>query len=119
MRVVCVHAELHGRCRARQFVLAGYIDTRRRSRDAQSRRRPQVVEAELDIDVGQCNVSTALDVGRAALRIVDRLTVDRDTHQVQAEWILGLQFARQARDVDALVVVEDRELVVDDLNGNV
>ena len=67
----------------------------------------------------QCHVGATLDVRRTALRIVDGYAVDRDAHQIQAERILRRDLAREARDVDTFVVVEDRELVVDDLHGDV
>ena len=63
--------------------------------------------------VQRCNV------GGAPARIVDRLAVDGDAHQVQPNGFFGAQLAREACDVDAFVVVEHRELVVDDLHDDV
>ena len=67
----------------------------------------------------QRDVGAALDVGRAAARVVDRLAVDGDAHQVQRERVLGRELARERRDLDAVVVVELGELVVDDLHDDV
>ena len=48
-----------------------------------------------------------------------RLAVDGDAHQVQPERVLRRELARERRDVDAVVVVERRELVVDHLHDDV
>ena len=64
------------------------------------------------------DVGAALDVGGASARIVDGLAVDRDAHEIQTERILRLELARQRRDVDAIVVVELGDLVVDDLHDD-
>ncbi len=131
-RVVRVHAEVDRRrlvqCPA--CVVAGqeglarlhlprHGRARRLRRNRQARRRTQVVVAELDVDLGERDVGTALDVRGAALRVVDGLAIDRDAHQVQAQRILRFELARDARDVDTFVVVENGELVVDDLHRDV
>ena len=67
----------------------------------------------------QRDVRAALNVGGAAVRIVERLAVDGDAHQVQPECVLGRELARQRRDLDAVVVVELGDLVVDDLHDDV
>ena len=94
-------------------------DSRRFGCDAQARRRAQVVETEADVGLLKGDVRAALDIRRTALRIVDGDAVDGDTHQVEAERVLRVQLARHARDVHAVVVVQYRELVVHDLDGNV
>ena len=52
-------------------------------RDGEPRPRLEIVEAELDVGVVERDVGAALDVGRAAARIVDRLAVHGDVHHVK------------------------------------
>ena len=130
VRVIRIHPELH-RTRRREYPQAVKRDPwlvrdRGRQRDpirfrgnAQSRRRTKVVEAELDVGFFHRHVRATLDVGRAPLWIVDRLTVNRNTHQVEAQRILGRQLARHSRDIDTLVVVENGKLIVNGLDRNV
>ena len=119
MRVVRVHAEAHRRCLHCPAVVFGDVDPRRLCRNSKTRARAQVVVAEADVGTSERDVGAALDIGRAAVGIVDWLAVDRDAHQVQAERIFGAQLTRHARDVHTLVLVEDREFVVDNLHGDV
>ena len=96
-----------------------HVHRRRPRRNTQTRARLQVVELEQDVGAIQRDVGAALNIRRAAVRIVDRLAVDRDAHQVQGERILRAQLARERLDVDAFVVIENRRLVVDDLDDDV
>jgi len=60
-----------------------------------------------------------LDVGRASARIVDRLAIHGDAHEVQSKRVLWAHFSGQARDIHTFIVVEHGKLVVDDLNDHV
>ena len=119
MRVIGVHAETHRRCPRRTRVVICNIDARRLSCNAQSWARSQVVETELDVGTLERHVRAALNIRRAAIGIIDRLAINRDSHQVQAKRILRTQLACHARDVHTVVVVEDRQLIVDNLHRNV
>ena len=119
VRIVRVHPELHGRHAARFAVVVRYRDTLRLGRNAEARCRPHVVVAELDIGVVECHISATLNVGRTAFRIIDRLAVDCDTHQVQGQRVLRAELARDARDINTFVVVENCQLIIDNLDCNV
>src|SRR5215472_13267692 len=68
--IVAVHPEMHGRCVGIAAQIGyGHGDWIRR--DAQPPPRLQVVEAEVDLGIVERDVGTALDVGRAAARVID------------------------------------------------
>ncbi len=99
----------------------GFVECERdrRGRHAESRVRAQIVETELYVSLLQRNVGTALNVRGAPVRIVDRLTVHGDAHQVQRKRVLRAELARQSRDIHTFVIVEDGQLVIDDLDDDV
>src|SRR3989475_9068623 len=81
-RIVAVHPEMHDRCgRTAARVAHGHGDWIRR--DAEPPPRLQIVEAEVDTGVVERDVGAALDVGRAAVSVVDRLTIDAEVHHGQ------------------------------------
>ena len=115
--VVVVHPEPDGVADAAvRFPHADHVGARRHR---QPRARGQVVEAEADVGPLHGHVRAALHVRRAAVGIVDGLTVHRDAHQVERKGMLGLELPRQRRDVETLVVVQHGKLVVDHLDGHV
>ncbi len=116
--VVCIHSEAHRRCRQALFTRIDELDRRRRRRDREPPPRFQVVELQLDVGLFERDVGAPLDVRRAAPRVVDRLAVYGDPHQVELVGILRLQLAGEPRDVHALVIVERGELVVNDLHAH-
>ena len=104
-RIVAVHPELHDRCgRTAAQVAHGYCDWIRR--DAQPPTRLQIVEAEVDLGVVEGDVGAALDVGRAAARVIDRLAIDGDAHHIQLVRALRTNLLVQTRDIHALVIVQ-------------
>ena len=109
MRVVVVDPEEHGLARSR-------ADRARIGGHAEPSLHFEIVELESDIRRFEGDVGTALDVGGAATRIVDRLPVDGDPHQIQRERVARLQRPRDGCDLDAVVVVDHRGLVVHDLD---
>jgi hypothetical protein len=115
--VVGVHPESYRR-RDRFLALPHDFDGARMRRDAEARARLEVVEPEADVGLVERDVGAALHVRGVACRVVDRLAVDGDAHQVERVGILRLELARHALDVDALVVVALRGLVVDDLDAH-
>ncbi len=78
--------------------------------------RLQVVVLELDLGMIKGHVGAALHVGNALARIVDRLAVDRDAHEIEAEGIGRAHLAGHAGDVHPLVVIEGDEFIIDDLH---
>jgi hypothetical protein len=64
------------------------------------------------------DVRAALDVGRAAAGIVDRLAVHGDVHHVQLEGALRTKLPGETRDVHALVTVQRQRFVVHDLHAH-
>ena len=77
---LAVHVHLRGR-KIRPVVHdLGECYPRRRCGHAQARRRAQVIVAELDVGCLHRHIGAPLDVRRAALRIIDRLAVDRNAH---------------------------------------
>src|SRR5262245_28477043 len=81
-------------------------------RDAEPRRRLEIVEAEPDAGLVERHVCTALDVGRAAVLIVNRLAVDGDVHHVKFVRALRTKLAIETRDVYTLIIVQRQRLVV-------
>ena len=61
-------------------------------RDSEPPPRLEIVELEPDIGVVERDVGTALDVGRAAAWIIDRLAIDGDVHHIQIVWALRTKF---------------------------
>ena len=119
VRVVRVHPEANRRRMPETLIVHMDIDAGGLGRYGQPRARAQVVVAELDIGAGEGNVGATLDIGRTTLGIVDRLAVHRNAHHIQTERIFRIEFSRHARDIDAFVIIEYREFVVNDLNGHV
>ena len=118
-RVVAVHAEQDDR-------LVPAAGRRRRPRDFRWLRRhveaplgPEVVEAELDVGLLQRHIRTPLYVSRAPAGIIDRLAVDGDPHQIEAEWVLRAELSGDRGDLDALMVVQYGEFVIDHLGDHV
>jgi hypothetical protein len=73
---------------------------------------------ELDLGVIERNVGAALDIGRVTARVVDRLPVDGDAHDVELVGALGLELPGDPRDVHAFEVVQGQRLVVHGLHAN-
>ena len=82
------------------------------------RPRLEIVEAELDVGVVERDVGAALDVGRAAARVVDRLAVHGDVHHVKLVRALRTKLPGETRDVHALVVVQRQRFVIHDLHAH-
>src|SRR5260370_13237808 len=81
-RIVAVHPEMHDRCgRTAAWVAHGHGDWTRRG--AEPPPGLQIVEADVDIGVVERDVGAALDVGRAAAGVIDRLAIDRDGHPIR------------------------------------
>src|SRR6266567_8905621 len=117
VRIVAVHPELHDRCgRTAAWVAHGHGDWIRR--DAEPPTPLQIVEAELDLGVVERDVSAALDVGRAAAGVIDRLAIDGDAHHIQLVRAPRMNLLVQTRNIHALVVVQRQPLVVHDLHAN-
>ena len=116
--IIRVHAEANLAREQAAVLLPRDVDARGLRRHCETRRGPHVVETEFDIGFRQRHVSAALNVGRTAFRIVDRLAVDRDTHEIQPKRILRRQFTRHASDIHAFVIIEHGEFVIDDLHGD-
>ena len=112
-RVVVVHPELHG---GRGVSAHGQGDRMRRDREA--RPRLEIVEREPDLGLVEGDVGAALDVGRAAAGVVDRLAVHGDAHHVEIVGTLGRDLPVDPRDVHAVAVVEGHRLVVHDLDSH-
>ena len=74
-------------------------------RNVEPRPRLDIVEAELDVGFVERDVGAALDVGRAAGRVVDRLAVHGDVHHVQPVRALRTKLLSETRDIHAVVVV--------------
>src|SRR6266699_506238 len=110
-RIVAVHPEIHDRCNT---VAHGHGDWIRR--DAEPPPRLQIVEAEVDTGVVERDVGAALDVGRAAVWVIDRLTIDGDVHHVQLVRTLRTNLLGQTRNIYTLVVVQRQLFVVHDLH---
>ena len=87
-------------------------------RDGEPRPRLEIVEAELDVGVVERDVGAALDVGRAAARVVDRLAVHGDVHHVELVGALRTKLLGETRDVHALVVVQRQRFVIHDLHAH-
>ena len=87
-------------------------------RDGEPRPRLEIVEAELDVGVVERDVGAALDVGRAAVRVVDRLAVHGDVHHVKLVRALRTKLLGETRDVHALVVVQRQRFVIHDLHAH-
>src|SRR5262249_10087644 len=91
----------------------------RRGRHAESPARLEAIELELDVGFVKGHVRAALDVCGAPVWIVERLTVDGDVHEVEPERTLWRQLARHPRNINAFVIIENRELIIDNLNDDV
>src|SRR5262245_65480996 len=74
-------------------------------RDAEPPPRLEIVQAEPDIGVVERDVGAALDVGRAAAQVIDRLAVDGDVHHIQLVRALRTKLLSEAGVVYALVIV--------------
>jgi hypothetical protein len=74
-------------------------------RDAEPPSRLEIVDAEPDIGVVERDVGAALDVGRAAVQVVDRLAVDGDVHHIQLVRALRTKLLSLSSDVHTLVVI--------------
>ena len=110
--VVGVQAEVHQvldkRC-IRQILIT---DCARPTGHVQPRCQLQAVMLELDLSVFKGHVGAALHVRRAATRIVERLTVHADAHEVEGKRIARLELAGESGDLDPVEIVEGRDLVV-------
>src|SRR5262245_49700973 len=87
-------------------------------RYGQPRPRLEIIEAELDIGIVERDVGAALDVGRAAERIVDRLAVYCDVHHVKLVRALRTKLLNETRDIHTLVVVQRQRFVIHHLYAN-
>ena len=114
--VVDVQAKMHqvfGKRRIRQVLIT---DGGRPCGHVQPRRKRKAVVLELDPGVFQGHVGAALHVGTALARIIDRLSVHRDAHEIQSEGIGSAHLASQRGDLHALVVVAEEQFIVDHLH---
>src|SRR5215471_11408474 len=114
-RIIVVCLEAHDWCRwdALQF---GYPQGDRIRRDGQPRLRLEIVEAEPHLGTVESDVGAALDVGRAAVQVVDRLAVYGDVQHVKIVRALRMKLPGETRDVHALVVVQRQRFVIHDLH---
>ena len=81
--------------------------------------RFEIVKAELDVGDLHRNVRATLDIGRTPVRVIDRLTVHGDAHQIQPKRVLRSQLSRNACYVDSFVIIEQSQIIVDHLDGHV
>src|SRR5206468_4237029 len=115
--IAAVHPEMHDRFgRTAAYVAHGHSDRIRR--DAEPSPRLQIVEAEVDLGVVERDVGAALDVGRAAAWVIDRLAINGDAHHIQLVRALRTNLLGQTRNIHALVVVQRQPFVVHDLHAH-
>ena len=86
-------------------------------RHIEARPRLEVVEAKLDVGIVQRNVRAALDVGRTAVRIVNRLAIHGDAHHVQLVWAFRTKLLSDMFDIHSFVIVQQQRFVVHHLNA--
>src|SRR5882757_5837372 len=80
--IVAIHPEMHDRwMKLADWFLHHQGDWIRRNSEPPP--RFEIVHVELDIGVVERDVGAALDVGRAAVQVIDRLAVDGDVHHIQ------------------------------------
>ena len=115
--VVGIHAEAD-RGRGGGFAATAELHRARMRGDSEPRPRLQVVETEPDVGLVERDVGASLHVGGTAGRIVDRVAVHGDAHQVERERALRRELARDALDVHAFQVVIHERLVVHDLHAD-
>ena len=72
----------------------------------------QIVKAELDVGFFQRHIGAALQIGHVLERVIFRLTIDSDAHQVERIRIVRSRLAVNALDVQAFVVFQHCELVI-------
>ena len=73
---------------------------------------------ELDAGIVERDVGAALNVGRAAVFVVDRLAVDRNVHDVKFVGALRTNLLVEAGDVHAFVIVERHGFVIHGLHAH-
>src|SRR5262249_42224927 len=91
----------------------------RRCRHTESSARLEVIELELNVCFIKGHVRAALDVRGAPVWIVERFTIHGDVHRIESERTLWRQLARHPRNINAFVVIENSELIIDNLNDDV
>ena len=94
VRIVVVHPEVDGASEA-----SSVAEARRRRGDTQSPSVFEVIEAEGDVSLVECNIGASLNIRGTAAGIVNRFTIYRDSHQVEGERILGRELAGNRRDI--------------------
>ena len=67
------------------------------------------------MSVGKGLVGAALNIRTAFARVIDGLSVHRDTHEIQSKRIHRTHLAGYRGDLHTLVVIKDDGLIVDNL----
>ncbi len=114
--VVGVQAEADQILGERGIPIVPVADRARPGAHVQPRLALQAVVFELDPGPVEGHVGAALHVRDALVRVVDRLAVDGDAHEIQAKGVGRTHLAGQRGDLHPVVVIARDELVVDDLH---
>ncbi len=114
--VVSVKAEVHevlDKCRIHQILITNCA---RPGGHVQPRFQLQAVMFELDLSVFKGHVGAALHIRTAFARIIDGLSVHRDTHEIQSKRIDRMHLSGQRGDLNPFVVIADDQFIVDNFH---